>query len=111
LTKISKLFSNIKATVSCKLANTQTSFKTRIKNGVETLQKSFEEAKKKPVSRIAFLLGFETVTSLVGVTLFATMLPTIGKYMPKNQGKPDGMVPTTPAKSSTLDIILSRKWG
>ena len=46
MSKINKLFRKIKANVRDKITNTTTSIKIRIKNGSETFQENFEEAKK-----------------------------------------------------------------
>ena len=95
--KINKLFRKVKTRVREKITNSITSVKIRIKNGSETFQESFEEAKKNPVSkRNAFLLGFTSVTTLVGVTMFAPMLPALAKEIPKDVPKPNGVVPVPP---------------
>lgn len=108
MSKINRLLSKIKVSVSHTIANTTTSVKTSIKNGVATLQESFDETKKKPISkRRAFMLGFITVTSLGGLTIFAPMLPAIAKDIPKNPAKPGGMVPTPPSTSPNMDLIKS----
>jgi hypothetical protein len=97
MSKINKLFRKIKTSVRDKITNTTTSIKIRIKNGSETFQENFEEAKKNPVSkRKAFLLGFTSVTTVVGVMIFAPMLPAFAKEIPKDLPKPNGVVPVPP---------------
>jgi hypothetical protein len=104
--KINTLFPKLKTKVKNKMTQTHRSVKTSLKNGLETFQTNFEKAKKKPVSkRRAFLLGFTTVISLVGVTIFAPILPAMAKDLPKTSGKPDGLVPTPPSTSPTTSVI------
>lgn len=106
MSKINQLVSKLQTRIRHKIAKTHRNVKTSLKNGLETFQTNFEKARKKPVSkRKAFLLGFTTVISLAGVTILAPIFPAMAKDLPKTPGKPDGLVPTPPSTSPTLDVI------
>lgn len=89
-----------------KIINIKTNGKTNIKDSVKTFQTSFDDPKKEPKSkRKYFLLGAGTVFGTFGVTIFASTLPAIAKYIPKKPANPSGVVPIPPSASPSADII------
>ena len=81
---------NLKKNASNKLA--------KLKNRFQKFKKNFDEAKNQPRSkRKSLFLGFTTIISIFGVTLFAPTLMAMAKDIPKNSPKPGGVSPSPPA--------------
>lgn len=84
---------------------------TNLKNGsqAQKFKENFNEAKSQPRSkRKCLALGFTTVLSIFGVTLFASVLPAVAKKASKNVPKPSDVCPSTanrPATTPSAEIV------
>lgn len=98
---------NIKNTFSCFKLSDRSKVKnkaTNIKNGAQKFKENFSEAKNKPRSKQKYLfLGFSTVLTIFGVTLFTSVLPAFAQDVPKNTPKPGpGSPVSVPAPKPAL---------
>ena len=68
--------------------NKGTNIKNKAKNGFQKFKENFSEAKSKPRSkRKSLFLGFTTVVSIFGVTLFTLVLAAVAKDTLKKSSK------------------------
>jgi hypothetical protein len=100
---IKNRFTSLKRNVSSKITN--------LKNGsqAQKFKENFNEAKSQPRSkRTSLALGFTTVLSIFGVTLFASTLPAVAKDIPGKgpQPSPGGAPPASkPATLPSKEIV------
>lgn len=99
MTDIKNTLSRFKVNARSKIKNKT----TNIKNGFQKFKENFSEAKSKPRSkRRCLLLGFSTVVSIFGVTLFTSILPAVAKDIPNGAPKPGQVCPAAPTLQPTL---------
>ena len=103
--QLKEFISSIRKKISKKITNGS----KKVKEINQTFKKTFDEARKKPVSkRKSLLLGFSMVLAIFGVTRLAPVLPVLAKDIPvPNPGNTSNPGAISPSQAPVLNEVGS----
>ena len=97
-----KIISKIRVRANDKLTN----FKNKIKNKIEVFKEKVNEEKRQPRSKLkSYLLGFEIILFIFGITLFSSSLPANAKNISKPCPPTPRPAPAKPSNKIVATLI------